>query len=263
MFEGHIQVDWSLSSCFLYELSMETTPQVSTNLTLDKSSVIKNILIDLSYCVQLVDFDSCCTEIYFCVSSNFCKGNIFDNTTSLLKDSTLQNFICKISSNISSFIISKYIQELCTVQSARLVVAGVMMAAVVHMIPRMADRQYFISSLGNNRVSRTMMTDQSSQIQARTANISALWAWPLYTSTLALIGTSLFSSGKFWQWNCNIANRFYITLQVSRDIRAFGTLYIFGKLYITLFKQHLTCIYSIQGYTQLSPHRCSEVWCHI
>ena len=174
MFEGHIQVDWSLSSCFLYELSMETTPQVSTNLTLDKSSVLKNILIDLSYCVQLVDPDSCCTEIYFCVSSNFCKGNIFDNTTSLLKDSTLQNFICKISSNVSSFIISKYIQELCTVQSARLVVAGVMMAAVVHMIPRMADRQYFISSLGNNRVSRTMMTDQSSQIQARTANISAL-----------------------------------------------------------------------------------------
>ena len=132
-------------------------------------------------------------------------------------------------------------QELCTVQSARLVVVGVMLAAVVHMIPRMADRQYFISSLGNNKEShsRTMMTDQSSQIQARTANISALWAWPLYTSTLALTGTSLSSSGKFWQC-CNIANRFDKTLQVSRDIRAFDTLYIFGKLHITLFKQHFT-----------------------
>ena len=85
-----------------------------------------------------------------------------------------------------------------------------------------------------------MMTDQSKQIQARTANISALWAWPLYTSTLALTGTSLSSSGKFWQRNCNIANRFYITLQVSRDIRAFDTLYIFGKLHINLFKQPFT-----------------------
>ena len=29
MFDGHMDVDWSLGSCYLYELSMETTPQVS------------------------------------------------------------------------------------------------------------------------------------------------------------------------------------------------------------------------------------------
>ena len=107
------------------------------------------------------------------------------------------------------------------------------------------------------------MTDQSSQIQGRAANISALLAWPLYTTTLALTATSLSSSGKLWQWNCNTTNGFLKTLQVSRDIRAFDTLYIFGKLHIILFKQHLTCDQSFQGYSQLSPHRGSEVWCHI
>ena len=29
MFERHLDVDWSVGSCFLYELSMETTPQVT------------------------------------------------------------------------------------------------------------------------------------------------------------------------------------------------------------------------------------------
>ena len=46
-------------------------------------------------------------------------------------------------------------------RSARLVVAGVMMVAVVHMIPRMTDRQYFITALGGNKQSYKKNNDRS------------------------------------------------------------------------------------------------------
>lgn len=92
MFDGHMDVDWSLGSCYLYELSMETTPQI------------------------------------FHTASNWL-------TLTLAVQRYI--FVCHPSSA----------KELCTVRSARHVVAGVMAGAVVHMIPRMTDRQYFISSM--------------------------------------------------------------------------------------------------------------------
>ena len=84
------------------------------------------------------------------MSPNFCKGNIETLTWrghyNIYFDSILPNRTISIEVNIYS----DNKQELCTVKSARLVVAGVMMVAVVHMIPRMTDRQYFITSLGGN-----------------------------------------------------------------------------------------------------------------
>ena len=42
-----------------------------------------------------------------------------------------------------------YLQELCTVRSARVVVGCVVAAAVVTMVPRLTDRQYSISRWGH------------------------------------------------------------------------------------------------------------------